>query len=286
MPIAIAQNNFSTQVWLKTGFKGDSDIPLHRLYSACEQVISSHRDVFKKVQEKLRNANQNDLEEFELLSQDRRCLEILTMKTLNDTDIADKGSAKELLDAMREALVSEVSQSYDKKIRELENVHDQRISEIRAAEDKRLSEVQSKYIDSERKSDDYMNRLKRLEELNAEDSRIELETLTERITKSNSKIGNFNNRMYDVAASIILFLAGIPVSLFGIFILSIYCVVVVLLFIFGHFYKGPFGLMRRYVEEKYASYVYKSDYSSHELKKYSINLVADGSVKKVEKASD
>lgn len=285
-PVAIAQNNFSTQIWLKTGFEGDSDIPLHRLYSACEQVISSHRDVFKKVQEKLKNASQGDLEEFELLSQDRRCLEILTMKTLNDTDIADRGSAKELLDAMREALVSEVSQSYDEKIRELEHVHEQRVSELRASEEKTISEAESKYIDLKVRSDEYMERLKNLEDLNAKNKIVELEIISERIDKSNNKIDKFNSRIYDVSASIILFLAGLPVSVFGVGALLIYCAIVILLFILGHFYKGPFGLIRGYVEKKYASYVCRSDYSNHELKKYSIDLIFDGNVKRIKKSTD
>ncbi|WP_417419385.1 hypothetical protein [Hoeflea sp.] len=280
-PVAVAQNNFSTQVWLKTGFMGDSDMPLHRLYSACEQIISSHRGVFKKVQEKLRSASKQDLEEFELLSQDRRCLEILTLKTLNDTDIADKGSAKDLLDAMRQALVSEVSKSYDEKILELEHMHDQRVSELRADEEKRLSEINSKYIALRQKSDEYVERLKRLEEDSAENDRMELQNLVERVKSSNLRIGRFNNRMYDVAMSAILFLAGLPVSLFGVVALSVYSIFVVFLFIFGHFYRGPLGLVRSYIEAKYANHVYTSDYSKPELKKYSINLVSDGYLKKV-----
>jgi hypothetical protein len=80
----VHQQELATVAWLRTGLDTEERIPRGHLLATCDRVLRTRNEVRDAVATKLKQIKPSDLEQFELLLADQRCLQTLADQTLNN----------------------------------------------------------------------------------------------------------------------------------------------------------------------------------------------------------
>jgi hypothetical protein len=110
------QRDLFTVAWLRTGLGIADAIPRGHMLATCDHVLQTRTEVRDAVAARLRQIRPDELEQFEVLLADHRCLQVLADQTLNNERQVTTQNVGKLLDIMRDTMVSEVRGEYEKKL--------------------------------------------------------------------------------------------------------------------------------------------------------------------------
>jgi hypothetical protein len=110
------QRELFTVAWLRTGLDIDDIIPRGHLLATCDRVLQTRSEVRDAVAARLKQIRPNELEQFELLLADHRCLQTLADQTLNNEKEVTNQNVGKLLKIMRNSMVTDVRREYEEKL--------------------------------------------------------------------------------------------------------------------------------------------------------------------------
>ncbi len=114
----VHQRELFTVAWLRTGLDMENIIPRGHLLATCDRVLHTRAEVRDAVAAKLKQIKPEELEQFELLLADHRCLQTLADQTLNNEREVTTHNVRRLVDMMRNSMVSDVRSEYERKLQD------------------------------------------------------------------------------------------------------------------------------------------------------------------------
>ena len=112
----IHQCDLFTVAWLRTGLGIQDIVPRGHLLATCDRVLQVRTEVRNAVAARLRQIKPDELEQFEVLLADHRCLQTLADQTLNNEKEVTTKNVGKILEMMRKSMVSDVRHEYEQKL--------------------------------------------------------------------------------------------------------------------------------------------------------------------------
>lgn len=88
------------------------------MLAVCDRVLQTRTEVRDAVATKLKQIRPEDLEQYEALLADQRCLQALADQTLNDEKAVTAQNVTKLLDIMKKSTASQMREEYERKLEE------------------------------------------------------------------------------------------------------------------------------------------------------------------------
>jgi hypothetical protein len=104
----IHQRQLATAVWLRAGLgASDQEVPRRFMLSACQRVLSLHRNLMERVRAEARNLEGVSEELLEMLFTEGRSTQVLLDKTLGAAGVIDASNIGQLISEMKDAVTAD-----------------------------------------------------------------------------------------------------------------------------------------------------------------------------------
>jgi hypothetical protein len=208
----IYQRELATVVWLRGGLEeaASSQIPMRYLMSSCERVLQIRPDVIEKVRKHARLRSKELASQLDLLLTSDRSTEILMDRTLNVSAVITDANVEQLIQDMKESLISEKTIEHRLTLRSVNSKNRQTLAELRNNAEERIAHQATLAQSATDKSDELQNKILTIHREGQES----LSLLISDINSSLSKRTNLINRCATYAGLIMEIISAVAAYLF------------------------------------------------------------------------